>query len=156
MCSSDQWQTFQAIWVIKLWIIITHPFVLRMYKQRSLPAVSWATPFLRIAPELLVVHVASLITMSFSVILPKNEKLRWPNNGWGFQQSFLKAEGWRMTGCFGATQKSADCFNLHWTVHSSSQSIFQTWSLAWLERLNSGRHYCLENTFWSGTTFFSS
>lgn len=36
--------------------------------------------FLRMAPELLVVRVASLMTASFSVILSKNEKLRWDNN----------------------------------------------------------------------------
>lgn len=50
------------------------------YKHRSPSALSWSTPFLRIAPELLVAHVASLVTVSFSVILPKNEKSRWHNS----------------------------------------------------------------------------
>lgn len=72
-------------------------------KHRNLSAVLWSTPFLTIAPEVLVVLFASLVTLSFSVFLPKNEKLRWQNNCWGFQESFLKAEGlaWRMAGCFG-------------------------------------------------------
>lgn len=132
------------------------------YKHRSSSALSSSTPFLRIAPESWW-FVLQAWWLCHSVILPKNEKSRWHNNWWGFQQSFLKAAGlaWIMAGsatvCFGATHRGLLTISIcTGQTYSSSQSIFQTWSLAWLERLNSGRHYWVENIFWSGTTFFPS
>lgn len=112
-----------------------------------------------------MVCIASLVTVSFSVILPKNKKSRWHDNWGGFQKPFLNPEGlvaWTMTGwvtlCFSAAHyrvlTTSVCTR---QTYSSSYCIFQaSWGLAWLERLNSGRHYWAENILWSGTTFFPS
>lgn len=76
-------QTLQAIWVIKLWIIIIHTFIVRLSFSTSIK-VLLPCHGLHLCWELcqcwLMFCVASLVTVSFSVILPKNKKLRWCNN----------------------------------------------------------------------------
>lgn len=72
--ATESHEDFQAIWVIKLWIIIIHTFILRLSFSTS-TGVLLPCHGLHLYWELhhcwLMFCVASLVTVSFSVVLPR-------------------------------------------------------------------------------------